>query len=132
MKEVFFQDTRNRSIYSEESGILHQGMRLREGFLEKCSADSYVIYDADGIPREVSTNFHKTFGWSLDELKDQRNPYVQDSEKERSLFGILSARDGDPKWLVTRRFTKAAELLDVAFFVSQYSTAKGNVSRSSS
>jgi DNA-binding CsgD family transcriptional regulator/PAS domain-containing protein len=125
MEEVSFQDTRKRSIYSGESGILHQGMRLREGFLEKCSADSYVIYDVNGVPREVSTNFRKTFGWSVDELKDQGNPYAQDFEKERSLFGILSARDGDPKWLGTRRFTKAAELLDIAVFVSRILDSEG-------
>jgi DNA-binding CsgD family transcriptional regulator/PAS domain-containing protein len=125
MEEFSFQETRNRSICSGESGILHQGMRLRESFLEKCSADSYVIYDIDGVPQEVSSNFRKTFGWSLDELKDQGNPYVRDFEKERSLFSILSARDGDPKWLVTRRFTKAAELLDIAVFVSRILDSEG-------
>ncbi|AFM27211.1 LuxR C-terminal-related transcriptional regulator [Desulfomonile tiedjei] len=118
MEELSFHDLRNRSACSGESEILHSETRVRQGFLEKCSADSYVIYDLRGTPQQVSTNFSKTFGWSLEELKDQGNLLVPDSERECLLSGILSARDGNPKWLVTRRLTKPGELLDIAFYPS--------------
>lgn len=119
MEELSSHDVKNRSACLGESEFHYQGTKVRQGFLEKCLADSYVIYDLYGTPQQVSTNFGKTFGWSLEELKDRGNPHVPDSERERLLSGILAARDGDPKWLVTRRFTKTGELLDIAFYPSR-------------
>lgn len=116
MEELSSHHVENRSACLGESEIYYSGTKVRQRFLEKCLADSYVIYDLYGTPQQVSTNFGKSFGWSVEELKDRGNPHVPDCERERLLCSILAARDGDPKWLVTRRFTKAGELLDIAYY----------------
>jgi len=49
------------------------------------SADAIVIYDMEGIPKYISPSFTMIFGWTMDELKEKRIPFLPESEKAASL-----------------------------------------------
>jgi len=91
------------------------------------SADAIVIYDNDGCPLYISPVFTEIFGWTLEELKDRRIPYVPDSETEKTAAMItdLIERGITCQGFETQRFTKDGVLLDVSISASMYEDHEG-------
>ena len=73
-----------------------------------------VIYNNKGEPEYLNTAFTGVFGWTLDELKGRRIPFVPDDEKEatgekiKELFTI-----GGSVLFETKRLTKQGKQLNV-------------------
>ncbi len=73
-----------------------------------------VIYNDKGEPEYLNTAFTGVFGWTLDELKGRRIPFVPDDEKEatgekiKELFTI-----GGSVLFETKRLTKQGKQLNV-------------------
>ncbi|MCD6296819.1 MAG: PAS domain S-box protein, partial [Deltaproteobacteria bacterium] len=91
------------------------------------SADAIVIYDMEGMTRYINTSFKEIFGWSLEELKNKRVPFLPDSEREKTMAIILELiENGTPcHGYETKRFTKDGRLLDISISASRYLDHEG-------
>ena len=47
------------------------------------SPDPMVKYDTDGMPQYVNPAFTDVFGWSLDELRGKRIPFVPEDQLKK-------------------------------------------------
>ena len=56
--------------------------------LLNASADAVIVYDLEGNAQYVNDSFTRIFGWSLDELRGHRVPYVPESERDESMTNI--------------------------------------------
>lgn len=92
------------------------------------SADAIVIYDLQGRVQYVSPAFTELFEWTLEELKQQRIPFVPESEKETTGAIIQDLlRNGNPcQGYETKRYTKSGEVLSVSISASRYDDPTGN------
>lgn len=92
------------------------------------SADAIVVYNLEGQVQFLSPSFSKIFGWSLEELKGIRVPFVPESEREPSGREISRLLDtGEPTQnFQTKRFTKDGRLLDIYISASRYDDQEGN------
>ncbi|MCG6892127.1 MAG: PAS domain S-box protein [Desulfobacteraceae bacterium] len=92
------------------------------------SADAVVMYDMEGNARYVSPVFTEMFGWSLDEIRGQRIPFVPESEKEgtwRIIAGLIEK--GTPcHGYETKRHTRDGRVIDVSISASRYNDHEGN------
>lgn len=86
----------------------------------KTIPDPIVVYDEKGFPQYLNPAFTRVFNWSLDELREQRIPFVPDDQKQLALDKISKIintseiiNTKDPVRFETKRLTKSGELLDV-------------------
>ncbi len=91
------------------------------------SADAIVIYNLKGEAEFISPSFTKTFGWTFEEIKGKKIPFVPDSERERSMAVIadLIKNGTQVHGFETRRLTKEGRLLDISISASRYSDHEG-------
>lgn len=91
------------------------------------SADAIVIYDTDGNARHVSPSFTQIFGWTLDEIKGARVPYLPESERKTSLELIqrVFAEGYSVSGFESKRYTKDGRVLDVSIMASRYNDHDG-------
>ncbi len=78
------------------------------------SPDPMVMYDTDGMPQYVNPAFTDVFGWSLDELRGKRIPFVPEDQSEKTsaeIRKIYASRNTTR--FETQRFTKEGRILDV-------------------
>jgi len=94
------------------------------------SADAIVIYDLRGKVIHVSPSFTQMFGWTLNEVKGRRVPYVPDSERETSMLLIEQVvRTGVPvSGFETKRYTSDGRVLELSVMASRYQDHQGNPS----
>ncbi|THB80283.1 MAG: PAS domain S-box protein [Desulfobacteraceae bacterium] len=92
---------------------LMQSERKLKAILE-ASPDPMVLYDVQGHPQYINPVFTKVFGWTLEELKDRRIPYVPPEEESlaREKIGQIYS-SGQPLSFETRRITKDRQILDI-------------------
>lgn len=92
------------------------------------SSDGIIVYDTSGLVKYVNPTFTEIFGWTLDELKNQRIPFLPESEREESMRHILALiNDGIPcQAFRTRRLTQDGRLIDISLSASRYSDHSGN------
>ena len=98
--------------------------RLRTLLL--ANPDPMVMYDFDGIPQYLNPAFTDVFGWTLDELKGRRIPFVPDDQKEttaRQIETVYASRTTTR--FETRRFTKDGRTLDVIVSAAVIRDAQG-------
>ena len=57
------------------------------------SADAIVMYDMEGKAKYVSQAFTQIFGWTIEELKGKRIPFVPDSERDATMAGIKESME---------------------------------------
>ena len=91
------------------------------------SADAIVIYDMEGMTQYINTSFTEIFGWSLDEIKMKRIPFLPDSERKQTMAIISDLiENGIPcHGFETKRFTKDGRLLDISISASRYLDHEG-------
>ncbi|MCB2148723.1 MAG: PAS domain S-box protein [Deltaproteobacteria bacterium] len=78
------------------------------------SPNPMVMYDTGGVPQYMNPAFSDVFGWSLEELKGQRIPFVPDDQKEitaEQIRNIYASRSTSR--FETKRLTKDGRTLDV-------------------
>jgi PAS domain S-box-containing protein len=94
------------------------------------SAEAMVLYDMEGRAGYVSPAFRQIFGWTLEDVKGQRIPFVPDSEREETTAIIKGLVEyGTPcHGFETKRFTKDGRLLDISVSASRYNDHEGNPS----
>ena len=92
------------------------------------SPDAIVIYDLEGRVQYLSPSFSDIFGWSLEELKGKRVPFLPDSEYETTMTVIRGiVEEGRPcSNFETRRLTKDGRVLDVSLSSARYNDLEGN------
>ncbi len=91
------------------------------------SVDAIVIYDMEGRAQYVSPSFTRTFGWTLDDVKGERIPFLPDSEREPTMAiinGLIET--GEPcSAFETKRCTRDGRLLDTSISASRYHDHQG-------
>ncbi len=115
-------EERYRTLY-EESKNAEEVYRS----LLHSSADAIVIYDLEGRAQYISPAFTRLFGWSVEELKGKRVPFLPDSERERTMNYIrdIVEKDDSVHDVETKRFTKDGDLLEVSISASRYNDHEG-------
>jgi len=113
---------KNREPYSESKKaeeIYHSLLR--------CSADAIVIYDPEGKIEYVSPAFTRIFGWTIDEIKGRRIPFVHDCEKQSAMgdFEDLGDCPTPCNDYETKCRSKDGCLVDVSVSASQYDGYEG-------
>ncbi|MFH0822083.1 MAG: PAS domain S-box protein [Pseudomonadota bacterium] len=121
-EELRAGEEKYRHLY-EESKRQHE---LYRSLLDS-SADAVVVYDMEGYAKYVNEAFTRTFGWTMEEIRDQRIPYLPDSERDESSALIsMVVRDGDPcSGFETKRSTKDGRVLDISLSASCYHDHEG-------
>ncbi|MGO9572480.1 MAG: PAS domain S-box protein [Desulfomonilaceae bacterium] len=116
-EELQASEQQYKSLY-EESKRQHE---LYRSLLDS-SPDAIVIYDMEGRAKYVNDAFTRVFGWTMEEVRDQRIPYLPDSEKEASMVLIQSLVDeGIPcNGFETKRYAKDGSVLEVSLSASRY------------
>ncbi|MFH0824107.1 MAG: PAS domain S-box protein, partial [Pseudomonadota bacterium] len=72
-----------------------------------------VAYDAGGMTTYVNSAFEKTYGWSYEELLGKRIDFVPQEELEKTRLGWDTTVSGKRERLITKRFTKSGDVLDI-------------------
>ena len=87
---------------------------------------SILVYTIDGLVTYVNPAFTETFGWTLEELRGKKVPYVPDEleaetrqQRRKLLEGKIIHR------YETRRLTRDGSILDVAWRASVFSDDPG-------
>jgi len=116
-------EDKNKKIYSKAK---HAEQIYRS--LLHSSADAIATYDLEGRTVYISPAFTKIFGWTLEEMKGKRMPFVPQSESESSMAIIrnLVERGTPCQGFETKRYTKDGRLLDVSISASRYNDHQGN------
>jgi PAS domain S-box-containing protein len=95
-----------------ETALREREERLRTILV--ASPDPMVMYDTDGVPQYVNPAFTEVFGWSLDELKGKRIPFVPEDQLEKTASEIKKIyASRTTTRFETQRFTKDGRTLDV-------------------
>jgi PAS domain S-box-containing protein len=91
------------------------------------SADAIVIYDTEGKARYINPSFTKIFGWTMEEVKGKRIPFVPESEQEATSAGFKHIMEEGRaiQDLETKRQTKEGRILDVNISGSRYNDHEG-------
>ncbi len=122
---------RANSSWEEKYRVLYTDFRKAEEIhvsVLNSSADAIVIYDLQGTARYVNPSFTQKFGWTLDEVKGQRIPYVPDTDYDVTMEIIQHIlREGEPfGGFETKRCTKHGGIVDVSLSASRYNDQDGN------
>jgi PAS domain S-box-containing protein len=107
---ILWQLERRKSVHM---AFLKKGdKRLKAIF--QASPNPIVVYNRHGYPQNLNAAFTQVFGWSLDELKGRRIPFVPQEEIEKTANKIKAIFEtGRPVCFETRRMTKAGDIRDV-------------------
>jgi PAS domain S-box-containing protein len=98
--------------------------------LIRSSADAIIIFDLKLMPTYTSPMFTRIFGWTTDDLRNQKIPFVPDTEREESYAKIKSViKTGIPyQGFESKRTAKDGRLIDVSISTSRYDDHEGNPS----
>lgn len=97
-----------------EDSLRNSEKRLK--VILSANPDPVVVYDAEGYLQYLNPAFTRVFGWSLDEVKGQRIPFVPDDQKEVTASKINEIlKYGKTSKLTTKRLTKDGDVVDVIF-----------------
>ncbi len=122
---------RELSESQEKFRRLYEESKRREELyrsLLDSSPDAVVIYDLQGRAQYVNDAFTRVFGWTAEEVRHKRIPFVPDSEWENTMTAVRSVvEDGAPcVGFETKRATKDGFLRDISASASRYRDHEGN------
>jgi PAS domain S-box-containing protein len=90
----------------------------------EATPDPMVVYDPKGYPRYLNPAFTTVFGWTLDELKGRRIPFVPDDQKEKMISTLNQLKKSEnPGTIETQRLTKSGQRLDVSISAANIGAA---------
>ncbi len=120
------------SLDLTEKKLAEASLRESEGRLKaifKANPNPVVVYDAQGFTQDLNPAFTETFGWSLDEVKGRRIPFVPEDQKETTAAKIEEIyRSGKPVKFLNKRLTKKGGTIDVIVSAALIKGHKGKVS----
>ncbi len=115
-------EERYRELYQESSAR----EQLYESLLHS-TPDAVAIYNLNGEVSYVNPAFTRIFGFSLDELRGRKTPFVPQSEASRTLDTIERVLAGEPvSAFDTKRVTKSGDVLDIVLSSSRYYDTEGD------
>lgn len=124
---TIYRDKMEKSILEKERKLqnLYKKARYAEQMYRsilRSSADAIAIYDIEGNPTYVNPAFTRIFGWSIDEIRHHRIPFVPESEVERTMQLITELiQNGTPCTdYETKRTTRDGRILDIVISASRY------------
>ncbi|MCG8685324.1 MAG: PAS domain S-box protein [Desulfobacterales bacterium] len=95
-----------------ERGLLEREQHMRAIF--EASPDAMVLYDLNGHPLYLNPAFTQVFGWTFEELKGRRIPFVPKNEETITINKIKEIfNKGEPLSFETKRITKDNKILDI-------------------
>lgn len=96
---------------------LERKMRTSERRVQailEASPDPVVAYDMEGHPQFLNPAFTELFGWTLEELRGRRIPFVPENQKALTAAKVSEIfRFGKPVSFLSRRLTRRGEVIDV-------------------
>ena len=96
---------------SEEK--LKAGEERLRAILE-ANPDPTVVYNGTGLTTYLNPAFSRVFGWTWEELKDRRIPFVPEDQRALSISMIKELyAEGRPIQFETRRLTRDGRTIDV-------------------
>lgn len=99
--------------------------RIRAIF--QASPHPMVVYDTEGNAQFLNPAFTEVFGWSLDELRGKRIPFVPEEQRQKTVETIRELYEsGAPVTLETRRSTRDGRILDILISAALIRGAGGN------
>lgn len=112
-----------------EAKKLQEEMRTSErrlqAILEACP-EPVVVYDLEGVPQYFNPAFIEVFGWTLEELKGKRIPFVPEDQKEITAAKIDELFKFDmPVRFLSTRLTKQGDTIEVAISAASIKGPKG-------
>ncbi len=121
-KKLQEQKERFRALYEESK----RQEELYRSLLNS-SADAIIIYNLQGEAEFVNPSFTKMFGWTLDEVKGKRIPFVPEEEKSPSMLVIMDLIENGTmvQGFETRRYTKDGKTLNISISASRYNDHTG-------
>jgi len=116
-------EERYRKLYEESK----RREDLYLSFLNS-SADAIMVYDLQGKAQYVSPSFTRLFGWTEEEVKGEKIPFVPESERdsETTLFNRVVGEGKAIRDFETKRSAKDGSTLDVSISASCYHDYQGN------
>jgi len=113
------------SLYDESS----KALEIYRSFLLS-SADAIILYDMEGKAQYVNRVFTDIFGWTEEEVLEERIPFLPESERERAMTVIRDiVTHGTPCHNhISKRLTKDGRLLDVSISASRFESYEGEAS----
>jgi PAS domain S-box-containing protein len=92
---------------------LQKNEQLMRAILD-ANPDPMVMYDRAGIPQFMNPAFTEVFGWTLEELRGGRIPFVPEDQKAHTFEKIKEIYvHGKPLRINTQRYTKDNRTLDI-------------------
>lgn len=116
------QDTTGRRLAEEDRLKSEQRFRTLLDF----APYSILVFTVDGLVSYLNPAFTETFGWTLEELRGRRIPYVPpdlEAETREHLHKLFEEKV--IRRYETRRLTKDGRCLDVAWRASVFSDSEG-------
>ncbi|MGA7144134.1 MAG: PAS domain S-box protein [Desulfobacterales bacterium] len=106
---VFFDITDRKRA---EEVLRQSETRLKAVF--EANPDPMIVYDINGYPQYLNPEFITVFGWTSEDLKGRRIPFVPDDQKEITAQKIEELYDDQkPVRFETTRLTKDGHVLDI-------------------
>lgn len=95
-----------------QRAIQEREQRL-QAFLD-ATPNPLVVYDPEGRPLFLNPAFTSLFGWTMDDLKGKKIPFVPDNQREKTISSIKALYNGENTGaLETKRLTRDGHTLDV-------------------
>ncbi len=120
-------DRRTRDLRESQNryrNLYRESKRAEEIYrsLLNSSADAIVVYDLNGNAEFISPSFTRIFGWTFEEVRGRRIPFMPECERERTMAVIVDLlANGTPcQGFETRRNTRDGRTLDVSISASRY------------
>jgi PAS domain S-box-containing protein len=109
-----------------EEALRESKERLRA--ILEANPDPVVMYDTEGHPQYLNPAFTKVLGWTIDDLRGQRIPFVPNNQKEITAAKIKEFyASGKTSRIETQRLTKQGDTIDVILSAAGIKGPKGNI-----
>ncbi len=109
-----------------ETALRETGERLRA--ILETNPNPIVIYSNEGVPEYVNKAFYETFGWSLEELKEQNLPFIPEALKEEALQKIDEVAHSEKVVKIeSQRLTHQGKIIDVLISAAPIKGPLGDV-----
>ena len=107
---------------------LRENEKWLQGILE-ANPDPVVVYDREGKTLFINPAFTRVFGWTFDELKGRRIPYIPPDRRQQVEESIREVvESGRNVRFETERFTKGGATLNVAVSAAAIQDESGSIS----